>query len=88
MERKKGSTTKIHNKNEYKIKKSGINAQEWLDGINTKYAAKQQIVEAKDEVEALETEKADLDFKKMTGVLTDEERKRADKLVKLIRDAN
>ena len=71
----------------YKIKKNGINAQEWLDEINEKYAKKQEIVEAKDEVEALETEKADLDFKQMTGLLSDEEKKRKDKLNRLIREA-
>merc|ERR1712130_541788 len=57
------------------------------DQMNEKYASKQAIVERKDEIEALETEKADLDFKKMTGILTDEEEKRKDKLDKLIKNA-
>lgn len=85
--RKKRIQKQCDKKNGFKLKESGINTQKWLDEINEKYAAKQQIVEAKDEIEALENEKTDLDFKKMTGLLSDEEKKRSDKLIKLIRDA-
>merc|ERR1712176_114795 len=72
---------------EGKIKYAGMDCGQWIAQMNEKYASKQAIVERKDEIEALETEKADLDFKKMTGILTDEEEKRKLKLDKLIKNA-
>merc|ERR1712176_1150166 len=72
---------------EGKIKYAGMDCGQWIVQMNEKYASKQAIVERKDEIEALETEKADLDFKKMTGILTDEEEKRKLKLDKLIKNA-
>eukprot|EP01084_Bolivina_argentea_P176350 305194_1 len=70
---------------QYEVKKSEMDVQQWIDTMNDKYSVKQQIFEAKDEIEALETEKTDLDFKNVTGLLTDEEVKRRDKLDDLIR---
>merc|ERR1712176_189985 len=72
---------------EEKIKYASMDCGQWIAQMNEKYASKQAIVERKDEIEALETEKADLDFKKMTGILTDEEEKRKLKLDKLIKNA-
>merc|ERR1712129_378428 len=51
------------------------------------YANKQAIVETKDEIEALQTEKGELDFKKYSGILSEEEEKRKDKLLELIKKA-
>jgi len=62
------------------MKRSSVDAQEWMDALNGKYAEKQQIVEAQDEVAALEEEQTDLKLRKMTSILSAEEEKRLNQL--------
>lgn len=86
-EMNKWRMNRMDNGKEKKIKYDVMDCGQWIAQMNEKYASKQAIVETKDEIEALETEKADLDFKKMTGILTEEEEKRKHKLDKLIKNA-
>lgn len=58
------------------IKYSGTDAQGWMDSVNSKYAKKQQIIEAQDEVQTLDEELAELKVRKLTSILTPEEEKR------------
>ena len=62
------------------VRHSGMDAQEWMDCVNSKYAEKQQIVEAQDELQSLMDEQTDLKMQRLTGILSVEEEKRLQQL--------
>ena len=68
--------------NGFKLEYDGIDSKQWMDALNQKYAQNEAMSERKDEIQALNEEQAELEFKRMTRILSEIEERRLDELKK------
>ena len=68
--------------NGFKLEYDGIDSKQWMDALNRKYAQNEAMSEREDEIKALSEERADLEFKRMTRILSETEERRLDELKK------